>query len=45
MTIVRLCTICVLVSALFTASCANTVRGVGRDIKSTANAVEDVVEP
>jgi predicted small secreted protein len=31
------------IGALFLASCANTVRGVGNDIKSTANAVEDVV--
>jgi predicted small secreted protein len=32
------------VCALFLASCANTVRGVGADVKQTANAVEDVVE-
>ena len=24
-------------------ACANTIRGVGRDVKSTANAVEDTV--
>jgi predicted small secreted protein len=29
---------------LFAASCANTVRGVGRDVKDTANAVEDTVQ-
>lgn len=34
----------ILVISTFTlASCANTVRGVGKDVKSTANAVEDVV--
>jgi predicted small secreted protein len=32
-----------IISTLFLASCANTVRGVGKDVKSTANAVEDVV--
>ena len=32
-----------IVATLFLASCANTVRGVGKDVKSTANAVEDVV--
>jgi predicted small secreted protein len=25
------------------AACANTVRGVGKDVKATANAVEDTV--
>jgi predicted small secreted protein len=25
-------------------ACANTVRGVGKDVKQTANAVEDAVE-
>ena len=33
-----------LVSAMFLASCANTVRGVGKDVKATANAVEDTVD-
>jgi predicted small secreted protein len=32
-----------IISTLLLASCANTVRGVGADVKSTANAVEDVV--
>ncbi len=31
-----------LASALLVSGCANTVRGVGQDVKSTANAVEDV---
>jgi predicted small secreted protein len=33
----------VIISALFLASCANTVRGVGKDVSNTADAVEDVV--
>jgi predicted small secreted protein len=43
MTITRICTVCVLICALFATSCANTVRGVSRDIKNTAAAVEDAV--
>ena len=33
----------VLILALTLASCANTIRGVGRDVKDSANAVSDVV--
>ncbi|RWB10264.1 MAG: entericidin A/B family lipoprotein [Mesorhizobium sp.] len=33
----------ILACALALAACANTVRGVGRDVKSTANAVDDTV--
>lgn len=44
MKLIRIVPVAVLISALFVASCANTVRGVGRDVKSTANAVEDTVE-
>jgi predicted small secreted protein len=44
MNITRLFTISAIVCALFVASCANTVRGVGRDVKDTANAVEDTVQ-
>lgn len=29
--------------ALALSACANTVRGVGKDVKATANAVEDTV--
>ncbi|WP_311028776.1 EncA/B family entericidin [Mesorhizobium koreense] len=29
--------------AAFAAGCANTIRGVGKDVKSSANAVEDAV--
>lgn len=34
----------IVLCAFTLASCANTVRGVGKDVKSTANAVEDTVE-
>jgi predicted small secreted protein len=29
--------------AAFVAGCANTIRGVGKDVKSSAHAVEDAV--
>jgi predicted small secreted protein len=32
-----------IICAMFLASCANTVRGVSRDVKDTAAAVEDAV--
>ncbi|MDP2732912.1 MAG: entericidin EcnAB [Hoeflea sp.] len=34
----------VLIIALTLASCANTVRGVGRDVNQTVDAVEDSIE-
>jgi len=34
----------ILACALLAASCANTVRGVGKDVKGTAQAIEDTVE-
>ncbi|PWL17689.1 entericidin EcnAB [Falsochrobactrum shanghaiense] len=40
----RIVPIAIILCAFTLVSCANTVRGVGRDVKSTANAVEDVVE-
>jgi len=43
MKLFRIAPIAVLACALALAACANTVRGVGRDVKSTANAVEDSV--
>ena len=43
MTKTRILTVSALICALFAASCANTVRGVSRDVKDTANAVEDAV--
>jgi predicted small secreted protein len=33
----------VLVCALSISACANTIRGVGKDVKSTARAVEQAV--
>ncbi len=39
----RLAPLVVIASALALASCANTVRGVGQDVKGTVNAVEDTV--
>lgn len=44
MKLVRLAPIAVLACAMLAAACANTVRGVGQDVKETANAVEDTVE-
>jgi predicted small secreted protein len=35
--------VAVVCCALALAACANTVRGVGKDVKATANAVEDTV--
>ncbi|RWH81938.1 MAG: entericidin A/B family lipoprotein [Mesorhizobium sp.] len=40
----RIAPITILACALALSACANTIRGVGRDVKSTANAVEDTVE-
>ncbi|GLS28692.1 MAG: entericidin A/B family lipoprotein [Mesorhizobium sp.] len=40
----RLAPVVLVISAVALAACANTVRGVGRDVKATANAVEDTVE-
>ncbi|MBA3448494.1 MAG: EncA/B family entericidin [Pseudaminobacter sp.] len=34
----------ILACALMVSACANTVRGVGADVKNTADAVEDTVE-
>lgn len=33
-----------LCAALAVSACANTVRGVGKDVKGTVNAVEDTVQ-
>ncbi len=40
----RLAPLALIISALVLSSCANTVRGVGKDVKSTVNAVEDTVD-
>jgi predicted small secreted protein len=39
----RTAPIIILACAMALSACANTVRGVGRDVKSTANAVDDTV--
>ncbi|MGE0499454.1 MAG: EncA/B family entericidin [Rhizobiaceae bacterium] len=39
----KLATVFVLISALFVSACANTVRGVGRDLNQTADAIDDSV--
>ncbi len=39
----RLAAIAALAASLALAACANTVRGVGQDLKDTGNAVADVV--
>lgn len=43
MKLTRLVPVAVLISALFVASCANTVRGAGQDIKNTGDAIDDTV--
>ena len=40
----RLAPVALLLSAILVSACANTVRGVGKDVKGTAEAVEDTVE-
>jgi predicted small secreted protein len=40
----HLVTILTLICALSVTACANTVRGIGRDVNATADAVEDSVE-
>lgn len=44
MKVTRLVPLAIVLCAFTLASCANTVRGVGRDVKSTAHAVQDTVE-
>ncbi|AEK54632.1 entericidin EcnAB [Brucella pinnipedialis B2/94] len=44
MKLTRLVPIALVLCAFTLASCANTVRGVGRDVKSTAHAVQETVE-
>ena len=39
----RLAPIVAVACALALSACANTVRGAGKDVKSTVNAVEDTV--
>jgi predicted small secreted protein len=40
----RLAPVALIVFAIALAACANTVRGVGRDVKETGQAVEDTLE-
>ena len=40
-TLFRLASVATLVSALFVAGCANTVRGAARDLNETGQAIED----
>ncbi|MGU3400702.1 entericidin EcnAB [Brucella sp. BE17] len=40
----RIVPVAIILCAFTLASCANTVRGVGRDVKGTANAVEESVQ-
>lgn len=44
MTLSRIVPLAIVLCAFTLVSCANTVRGVGRDVKSTANAVQETVE-
>lgn len=37
----RIATLFALVAMIFTAGCANTIRGAGQDVRNTADAVED----
>ncbi|MGN6535695.1 MAG: EncA/B family entericidin [Mesorhizobium sp.] len=43
MKLIRIAPLVAVAAALMLAGCANTVRGVGKDVKNTANAVEDTV--
>lgn len=36
--------VALLIAALALSACANTVRGVGRDVNATADAVEDSID-
>lgn len=44
MKLTRLVPVAIVLCAFTLASCANTVRGVGRDVKNTAHAVQETVE-
>lgn len=44
MKLAKVVPVALLVGMMFIASCANTVRGVGRDVNATADAVEDSVD-
>ncbi|MBX3597352.1 MAG: EncA/B family entericidin [Rhizobiaceae bacterium] len=40
----RLAPVAIIAVALFASACANTVRGVSKDVKETGQAVEQAVE-
>lgn len=40
----RIVPVAALICALMVSACANTVRGIGRDVNATADAVEDSVD-
>jgi len=45
MTLLRIAPLAAILAAtLALSACANTVRGVGKDVKGTVNAVEDTVQ-
>jgi len=44
MKLYRIVPVAIVLCAFTLASCANTVRGVGRDVKGTAHAVQETVE-
>jgi entericidin B len=44
MKLTKLVPVAVLIRALFVASCANTIRGVGRDASNTVDATEKAVK-
>jgi len=44
MNVLKLSTVAALIASLFLASCANTMRGVGRDVGNTVDATEDAAE-
>ncbi|MDP3896147.1 MAG: hypothetical protein Q8Q62_05685 [Mesorhizobium sp.] len=44
MTAARLVPVVALICVMALSACANTVRGVGRDINATADAVEDSID-
>jgi predicted small secreted protein len=43
MKLLRIAPMAILAFALALTACANTIRGVGKDVKSTARAVKDTV--
>ncbi|MEX0407132.1 hypothetical protein ABGN05_15815 [Aquibium sp. LZ166] len=44
MTTSRYAAVCALICVMALSACANTVRGIGRDVNATADAVEDSID-